>query len=72
MGRLEHDAKFEEACLRLSSVAPEETLAAVSNINGLIVDHLVREHPAAHARGGLDYDLLRRLWKQHERTDPID
>lgn len=66
------DDKFENACARLSSVTPLDTLAAVANINQVIVDHLVREHPRVHAGTEMDYDLLRTLWKQHERLDPVD
>lgn len=66
------DPKFEHACSRLTGVAPEDTLSAVSNINQVIVDHLVREHPDAQKGGLTDFDLLRRLWKQHERIDPVD
>lgn len=72
MGRLTVDPKFEHACTRLAGVGPEETLSAVSNINQVIVDHLVREHPDAQQGELFDYDLLRRLWKQHERLDPVD
>jgi hypothetical protein len=72
MGRMDLDPKFEHACTRLAGVAPLETLSAVSNINQVIVDHLVREHPDARSGNGFDYDLLRRLWKQHERLDPVD
>lgn len=66
------DAKFEHACQRLTSVAPQDTLQAVANINQLIVDHLAREHPRVASGDAMDYDLLRTLWKQHERLDPID
>lgn len=72
MGRLDIDPKFEHACTRLAGVRPEETLGAVSNINQVIVDHLVREHPDARRGEIVDFDLLRRLWKQHERLDPVD
>jgi hypothetical protein len=72
MVRLETDAKFDHACARLAGAAPEETLAAVSNINQLIVDHLVREHPQAMRGGTIDFDFLRALWKKHERLGPVD
>ncbi len=72
MGRPAIDAKFEHACQRLTDVAPEDTLQAVSNINQLIVDHLVREHPQAAHGDQIDFDLLRTLWKHHERLDPVD
>lgn len=72
MGRPETDDKFQHACQRLSQVPPEQTLLAVSNINQLIVDHLVRENPKAAQGERIDFDLLRTLWKHHERLDPVD
>jgi hypothetical protein len=72
MGRLEMDPKFEHACQRLVGVGPEETLQAVSNINQLIVDHLMREHPETARGDQIDYDILRTIWKHHERLDPVD
>jgi len=72
MAPLYADAKLEHACTRLQGASPEATLQAVTDINGIIVDHLVREHPDARRGADLDFDLLRRLWKQHERIDPID
>ncbi len=72
MGRPETDSKFVHACERLTQVAPEDTVQAVSNINQLIVDHLVREHPQASHGDRVDFDILRTLWKHHERLDPID
>lgn len=72
MGHSMVDPKFEHACTRLHGIAPEETLSAVSNINQVIVDHLIRENPGASTGDAPDFDLLRRLWKQHERLDPVD
>ncbi|MBW3583679.1 MAG: hypothetical protein KY455_11325 [Euryarchaeota archaeon] len=72
MHRLGSDVKFEHACSRLTGQSPLDTLSAVANLNQLIVDHLVRENPHVTDGETLDYDLLRTLWRRHERIDPVD
>lgn len=60
------DTKFDIACTRLSDTDPAATLQAVADLNQVVVDGILHDHPEARTEDGVDHDMVRDLWQAHE------